>query len=161
MGDDEHVPVAGVRLADDGLVHLFADLGNQPVQPPGDLVRAPDTPFVSACHLASYTKLQGGTRGGNTNSLASRAAIAPDVPGAREPLRRAPPPDLGARDALVVAVVPLADVLGDLDARGALEPVARRAAVPRPGEMPRDAEVEQLKRPLGALPRGDVAAPLG
>lgn len=60
-----------------------------------------------------------------TNSLAARAAVVPNVPASAaalvEALARAQLANLGAGDTLVVAVVPLLDVVGDLDAGGALE----------------------------------------
>ena len=108
-----------------------ADVGDEPVHAPGDVL----------------------------GGLAAGAAVPPDVP---LPLAQAllppHPADLGARDALVVAVVPLADVLRHLDARvaGGAGPAGCRGPVGLPGQG-LDAQVEQLKGALGTLARGDVA----
>lgn len=57
------------------------------------------------------------TRGDLFRRLASRAAIPPDVPMFIQTLLLPQLADLGARDALVVAIIPFADVFSDLDAR--------------------------------------------
>lgn len=68
--------------------------------------------------------------------------------------------NLGARDALVVAIVPLLDVVGDLDAGGALDARARVVAVGLPRQdAVWQAEVEQLKRALGTLAGRYIAVP--
>lgn len=60
------------------------------------------------------------------------------------------PPDLGGGDALVGAVVPLADVVGDLDAGAAgIVMQALGVAVGLPGQVA-EAEVEQLQGALGS-----------
>jgi hypothetical protein len=107
---------------------LLANVGDEAVESLGDLFRA----------------------------LAAGAAILPDVPGAGDALVGPELADVGAGDALVVAVVPLADVLGDLDGGAAAQPGAGLVAVGLPGQVA-DAEVEQLKGALRALARGDVA----
>lgn len=66
-------------------------------------------------HILKERRGKEGTERGRGNSLAARTSIAPDIPGAWNPLLSADLADLGARDALVVAVVPFADVFGDLD----------------------------------------------
>lgn len=128
MGDKEDVAV--LAGAHGGLVPLAADLGDEAVEALRDLLGA----------------------------LSAGAAVAPNVPVGVEALLGAAAADLGARDALVVAVVPLADVVGDLDAGAADEGARVLRAVGRPGEGVLDAEVEELKGALGALPGGDVAA---
>lgn len=90
-------------------------------------------------------------------SLATRAAITPDVPVLGQALLLADATDLGGRDALVVAVVPLANVLGDLDTGVALGSVALYLAMLLPGELVGEAEVQELKCALGTLARRNVA----
>lgn len=85
------------------------------------------------------------------NSLATGTAIPPDIPGAFKPLFGPLLANLGARDALVVAVVPFADVLGDLYLGATFEPVTGCVPVGLPGECARNAQVQELKSPLGAL----------
>ena len=95
--------------------------------------------------------------------LSSRTPVPPDVPRARH---AGPPPhlpDVGRRDALVVAVVPLADVVRDLHvgrARRVVLADALGGAVPVPRQgLAVLADAEELKGALGALPGGDVAVP--
>jgi hypothetical protein len=93
------------------------------------------------------------------DSLSPGTPIPPDIPRPLDPV--APPvlPDLRRRDALVVAVVPLADVLRDLDVGRARRVVVAvvRAAVPGPGQgLVLLADAEELKGPLGALAGGYV-----
>jgi hypothetical protein len=57
------------------------------------------------------------------DSLPTRTPILPDIPHALEPFLGAHAADIRARDALIVAVVPFADVLGNLDTGVALGPV--------------------------------------
>ena len=93
--------------------------------------------------------------------LAKGAAISPDVPVALVALLGAELADLGALEALVLAIVPLADVLADLDLGPAVsDEMARRGllAVGFPGELRGgDAEIEELKGALGTLTGGDIA----
>lgn len=85
--------------------------------------------------------------------LPAGAAVPPDVPALAQALILPQLADLGARDALIVAIVPLADVLGDFYARVAGQAgCVARGAMGVPGEVP-EAEVEQLESPLGSLPR--------
>lgn len=60
-------------------------------------------------------------REGFSNLLSAGAAILPDVPGALVALFGPQLANVRAGDALIVAVVPFADVLGDLDLGTALE----------------------------------------
>lgn len=81
-----------------------------------------------------------------------------------EPLALPQVADLGTRDALVVAVVPLADGLGDLDAGAAVvggRLVHGLRAVLDPGQRVAYAQVQQLKGALGALAGGYVAMSWG
>jgi hypothetical protein len=92
------------------------------------------------------------------HSLATGAAIPPDIPVFAESLLLALAPDLRARDAFIVAVVPFADVLGDLDAGTAgmaASLLAGAMGLPRQGLL--EAKVQELKGALGALAGGDVA----
>lgn len=89
--------------------------------------------------------------------LAARAAIAPNVAVLRKTLLLADAADFRRCDALVVAVVPFANVFGDLDAGVAVRAVALDLSVFLPGEIVLDAEVQQFKSPLGTFARGDVA----
>lgn len=96
--------------------------------------------------------------------LSTRTAVPPDVPVLIQALLLPQPADLGAGDALVVAIVPLPDVLGDLDAGVALEAgllVVRRGggggAVGLPGQV-LEAEAEQLEGPLRTLAGRDESA---
>jgi hypothetical protein len=95
------------------------------------------------------------------HSLAPWAAVAPDIPDALVALLLSTPANLWARDALIIAVVPLADVLIDLDMRWAVGYVVsgrRAGAVLLPGKgIVVDAEVEKLKGTLGTLAGGDVS----
>ena len=99
-----------------------------------------------------------GATSGEGNVLAAGTAVPPDVPVWGEALVEAAAADVRAGDALVVAVVPLADVLGDLDPGGAAEAgVGGDVAVALPGERVVQAEVEELEGVLGAPAGGDVA----
>ena len=72
------------------------------------------------------------------NLLASRTAIPPDIPGTLVALLRPALANLGARDSLVFAIVPFANILGDLDVRGTLRYTWSRAqgiAVSVPREL--------------------------
>jgi len=93
------------------------------------------------------------------NSLPTRTPIFPNIPSGRQPLLGPQPPDLRTCNALVVPVVPFADVLGDVNV-GAARQAGWGVAVLLPGEMARKAEVEQLKGTLGTFTRGDVAVTL-
>jgi hypothetical protein len=92
--------------------------------------------------------------------LSARTPITPDIPVRVQPL--APPdlPDLGRRDALVLAVVPLADVFRDLNvgrARGVVYVVVVWA-VSAPGQrLVLLADAEELEGALCALTWGYVA----
>ena len=100
--------------------------------------------------------------------LAAGTPIAPDVPLPGNPLLGAPPPDLGRRNPLVLAVLPLADGLGDLHVGvalvapvgGGLE-VCGRGAAGGPRESVPGPDVQELEGALGALAGGDVAFDLG
>lgn len=94
------------------------------------------------------------------NLLAAYAPVPPDIPVPAEALFLAQVADLGARDALVVAVVPLADGLGHLDAGTAVVGdglVRRLRAVLVPRQWVLDAQVQQLEGALSTLARRDVA----
>lgn len=103
-----------------------------------------------------HRKEKPNTKKSGPNSLSAGTAIPPDVPVLIQPLVPPQGPDLGARDALVVAIVPLADVLGDLDARAAgLGAVAvRGGAVSLPGKVS-EAQVQQLEGALRTGAGGD------
>lgn len=66
--------------------------------------------------------------------------------------------NLGAGDAFVVAIIPLADVLGNLNARTASTDweVFFSWAMGRPWKM-LEAQVQQLESALGSFARGDKA----
>jgi hypothetical protein len=87
--------------------------------------------------------------------LAARTALCPDIP-RPEALFCAPFPDLLGRDALVFAVVPLADVRRDGDfcvgAGG-----GRLLVRDLPGVGVVAAEIEELEGPFGTGARGDVS----
>ena len=100
--------------------------------------------------------------------LAAGTPIAPDVPLPGNPLLGAPPPDLGRRNPLVLAVLPLADGIGDLHVGVALvAPVGGglefrgRGAAGGPRESVPGPDVQELEGALGALAGGDVAFDLG
>ena len=87
--------------------------------------------------------------------LAARTTICPDIP-RPEPLFFAPFPDLFRRDALVLAVVPLADVRRDGDfCIGADGGGLLVRDLPGVGVVA--AEVKELEGLLGAGARGDVS----
>jgi hypothetical protein len=95
----------------------------------------------------------------DVHSLPPRTAIPPDIPaGVRvQALLLAQGADGGRGHALVVAVVPLADVVGDLDLGAAGRVFAVGLAVGWPGELVWVGDVEELEGSLGALAGGDVA----
>lgn len=102
-------------------------------------------------------------RGGGAqfDLLATGAPVSPDIPGALVTLLGADSANLRAGDSLVVAVVPLTDVLGDLDPGGALRDAVAAdgsLAVRLPGQvLVGEAQVEELECPLGSLAGGYVA----
>lgn len=160
MSNNEHV----AALLGSGIFALGHDLGvppvtdilNQTIETLADLLRAPATPCQSSL-VPSRGTIQGkagkGEKGGIV--LSTGAPVPPDVPGLAETLLLADAADLGARDALVVAVVPLADVLGDLDVSAAGLRVRGRVhlAVGLPWQGTIEAEVQELKGALGTLAR--------
>lgn len=95
--------------------------------------------------------------------LSAWTSILPDIPRTQYPV---PPPDIsyfGRRDTFVLAVIPLPDVLRDLNvgrARG-----SGGAVVTGPVSVPGQrlvllADAEKLKGALGALAGGYVAGPV-
>lgn len=96
---------------------------------------------------------------GNFHSLAAGTAVFPNVPLRSQALLLAQLPDFGARNALVLTVIPLANVVGDLDAGFAVPGGggAGSVAMLGPGQRVLDTEVQQLEGALGALARRDVA----
>lgn len=89
--------------------------------------------------------------------LSSWTAISPNVPSSLNALLGSHSADFRARDAFVVTVVPLSNVLGDFDCGATLKATASRAAVWLPGQWPRYSNIEQLECPLGSFPGRDVA----
>lgn len=89
-------------------------------------------------------------------TLAAGAPVAPDVPRPFAPLG-ALLADLLGGEALVVAVVPLADRLGDLDLRVGAHVCVAVLALVVPGELVAAAEAEELEGALGTVSWGDVA----
>ena len=81
---------------------------------------------------------------GMTALLSTRAAIPPDVPVGVQPLLLAQFLDMRRGDALVVAIVPLTDVLGDLDPGCALPALAEWLAVCCPWQLILAGQVEQF-----------------
>ena len=69
--------------------------------------------------------------------------------------------DLRARDALVLAVVPFSDVLGDLDLRSAdvITRLLLAVRLPRQSEVVADAQ--KLKSPLSPPSRRNIAEEIG
>ena len=169
MGDDEDVAALVLGLVfgpvQDGLVEPLADLVDETVESGSDVVGAPintcqptTTSAITTHHWPLFLSVQRNAKkrrqtAGSTISgrpmpggeyvLAAGTAIPPDVPVCVEALVEAAAADVRAGDALVVAVVPLADVLGDLDPGGAAEAgVGGDVAVALPGEGVGQAEVE-------------------
>lgn len=90
--------------------------------------------------------------------LSTRTSIPPDIPPPLYALLLTDLPDLWAGDALVLTIVPLADVLGDLDlGRVAVTSILLQVAMRFPWERVLEAKVEQLKGALGALTRRYVS----
>lgn len=89
--------------------------------------------------------------------LAAGAAITPNVPITAQALLGSAATNLRGRDAFVFTIVPLANVLGNLDSGAALVPTRWCATVHSPGEWASLVEVEQLKGALGAAPGRDIA----
>lgn len=69
---------------------------------------------------------------GEQDSLSTRATVTPNVPGAFETLLCADTTDLWAGDAFVVAIIPLPNVLGDLNMGIAGETIIRAVTVRLP-----------------------------
>lgn len=90
------------------------------------------------------------------DALSAWAPVLPDVPILAEALLLADTADFGARDALIVAVVPLADVLGDLYASTAADGAPIPLAVSLPRKRLRQIEVQELESALSTLARRDV-----
>jgi hypothetical protein len=107
------------------------------------------------------TRRDDNTRRWNEHLLPPRTPIPPDIPPRTpiyiQPLLPAQRADGRRREALVVAVVPLADVVGDLDLGVARRVRAVGLAVRGPGELGQVGDVEELEGSLGALAGGDVA----
>lgn len=97
--------------------------------------------------------------------LATGAPVSPDIPGTLVTLLSAESANLRAGDSLVVAVVPLADVLSDLDPGGALGDALAAdwsLAMRLPGQvLVGEAQVEELECSLGSLAGGYVAVARG
>lgn len=91
------------------------------------------------------------------NLLPPRTAIPPNIPACAQALLLPQRADVGRRDALVGAVVPLADVVGDFDRGAAGRVRAVGLAVRRPGQLVSVRDVEELEGALGALAGGYVA----
>ena len=90
--------------------------------------------------------------------LSTLASVFPNVPIALDASFFSHFSDLGAGDALIVAIVPLPNVLGDLDPGITLHAGAvRLRAVSVPWQRPLDAEVQQLKGLLGSLSGRNIA----
>lgn len=105
-------------------VELFADIVNQPIQSLRHILRA----------------------------LAAWAAVVPNIPAALEALVGADLANLGAGDALILAIVPLPDVIGDLNRGRAGETLARVVAVGLPWQRAVwQTQIEELKGALSAL----------
>jgi hypothetical protein len=127
----------------------IANVLDETIETLADLLRAP---------VVTSQKMFNGQMSCKLHSLATRAAIPPDIPILAEPLLLALASDLRTRDALVVTVVPLADVFSNLDAGTAgvaASLLAGAVGLPRQGFL--EAEVQELKGALGALAGGDVA----
>ena len=89
--------------------------------------------------------------------LSPRTAIPPDIPVGVQSLLSPTFPDLGRGDALVLAIVPLPNILGDFHLGVASCPLAERLAMGFPGQLVFVDDVEQLQGALGAAPRRDIA----
>ena len=131
VSNDQHVILdqLALGLPNHRPMPLVANLFDQPINTVGDVLRR----------------------------LAPRAALRPDIP-RPQPLLFSPLADLRRCDALVLAVVPLADVGRDGDLGiGARGGGLRMLDLPRVGVLA--AEVEELEGPLGAFPRRDISGP--
>jgi hypothetical protein len=173
VGYDEHIPrnrlAILLLLVQDWSVPLLPDLLDQPVEALHDVGWAPVKAKLQVSTLSKLLKRPRSDRNLgirqyqqiNIHVLSPRTSVPPNVPVRVQPLARAQLADLGRRDALVLAVVPLADVLGDLNLRGAGQAVAFARggdyAVRSPGQPVVEGEVQQFQRPLGAAAGGDVA----
>ena len=102
-----------------------------------------------------------GGRGGRGHLLATGAAVFPNIPMFREALLLPKRPDLRARDALVLAVVPFSDVLGDLDLCSTDVFTRLLLAVRLPREREAAAYAQKLESPLSPLSRGNIAREIG
>lgn len=89
--------------------------------------------------------------------LAPGTSIPPDIPVGIQTLLLAELFDLRRRNALVVAIVPLADVLGDLDTGFAGQAVIARLTMRSPGKRVLVLQVEELQGALGTPSWRDVA----
>ena len=92
------------------------------------------------------------------NALSAGTTVPPDIPSGIKTLLLPHLPDVGRRDAFVLAIVPLPDILGDLHTGLARETFIIGLAVGCPGQRLLETEIEQLKGPLGSLAGRHVAA---
>lgn len=95
---------------------------------------------------------------GRQNSLSARTPVSPYIPISGESLVFAQGADVRARDALIVTIVPFADILSDLHAGLAVESCRLGLYTPLfPRQRILDSEVEELEGPLGSLSRRYVS----
>ena len=86
------------------------------------------------------------------NLLSAGTAIFPNVPFPAIPLLGAELSNVRTSDTLVITVVPLSNIFGDLNRGVAVQTLACANAVWLPGKSTiREAEIQQLKGPLGSL----------
>lgn len=97
------------------------------------------------------------SRSGLENSLTTWASVSPNVPGAFVALLGSKLTNIGAGDAFIVAIVPLPDVLGDLDVGGAGQTIVRGVTVRVPGKSSVDPKIEKFKGALGTLTGRHIA----
>lgn len=90
--------------------------------------------------------------------LSESAPVPPDIPPLGQALLFANRADFWACYPLIVAIVPLADILSNLNASAAIDAYFRELlAVDLPRQGIRNAEIEQFKGPLSSLPWRDVS----
>lgn len=90
------------------------------------------------------------------NVLSPGTAILPNVPGSFDALLGSHSADLRACNTLVVPIVPLPNVLGNLDFGATLETVADGITMRLPRQWIGYAKIEQFKRALGSFSWRDV-----
>ncbi len=135
MGDNQHIPVdtiAGLVAAHDGGVPLLADLLNQAVEALRDVGGAPEIRVSFSAHLQGREGFINKTK---NDILPPRTSIPPNIPIRIQTLLLSQLPNLRRSHPLIVTIIPLANILSDLNTRSARAALAEGRAVRRPRQL--------------------------